>query len=157
MAVILPYTQQVAAYEWLDRTLRADPQLRVGVKTLITRVPGGETDDDDPTAASCPWIRLTPEPEQSAPFCRYAGATVYRADLLIQVETCVAGDSPADSQRLGAAFHGALKPFMGNASRTFSAGISDILALRIPSTGLAPPAGDGLLYATGSYRLVLFV
>lgn len=154
----LPWRPHQLAYEWLARRLRKDPTLRRTVKTWVTRVPGGPTDDDPPADALCPWIRLTPTPGPSRVAGKLGDRIVRLAPVLVRVETCTSGFGPADSFNLADTVWAAIFAdhfAAGEIAARTAAYIQSIDEETAPAAGAVPGPGPGagLLYAAGQLRL----
>lgn len=98
--IALAWRPHAAAYTWVADRLRADADFRRVVKTFVSRVPGTSQDDNPPTPALCPWVRLTPTPEAQFPFCTLGDRVVSESAMAIQVEAAVAGFAPIDAMAL---------------------------------------------------------
>lgn len=151
------------AYAWLARRLVKSPLLDGKVTTWVTRVDGmgsrtspGPDDDNPPVDAMCPWVRLTPTAEPGRVVGKVGDRIVRLAPLLVRVETCVAGFSPADAANLAdavwlALFDGYFST--GNLPGMYAAFVNSIQEVQPPIAGETAESGTGLIYSAGSIRL----
>jgi hypothetical protein len=139
-SAIQPSGPRSAAFRAFAALLQSSPTLRRVVKTWRTW-DGTPNESADPTAAECPWVRLTPSPmHQTRLALGTAGATASDSPIVVTIETAVAGTNVDDSMNLADAIHrvisgqepGASAAFANAAASLKAAGVRDIEFEAVP-------------------------
>lgn len=158
----ISWKPHVEAYQWFVDHLRTDPDFRRVVRSFVTRVPGSSNDDNPPSPAMCPWVRLTPSPEAQYPIYTRPDrdyGVVHESIVTVQVETAAAGFSPADGMGLWDLIWNAL-----NGPRMTWAAVASHQRVGINHFTLdqptviesaQPDSGSGLIYGNGTVRLYI--
>jgi hypothetical protein len=157
--IALSWQPHAVAYGWLVDRLRADADFRRVIKTFVHRIPGTSNDDNPPTPAMCPWVRLTPSPESQYPIYTAPRdfGVFYEAPLTVQVETCVAGFGPSAGMGPWSLIWEML--WGSKVTRSFvtshrNAFINHLTPDQPPAIESAQPeSGSGLVYGAGTIRL----
>jgi hypothetical protein len=162
----LPDGDVATAFQRIVDVLRRDADLARVVRTW--RVMEGTTNDDDPPSiAQAPWVRLGFEPEAGQLVANPGPRKTTLTPILIDIETYISGTRAADSANLYDAMRTALFPvdeevrsLMTEANK--AAGISgEPLIVRPWWTGKAGREGGGeggalALWARGQLRLLVY-
>jgi len=136
MPIGLPQSERSAVFRALALILRQDPMLTATVRTFVDWS-GGPNDNNPPTLAMCPYLRLTPTGSAD----EWASPATHVGALYINIEMMVAGYAVDDLADLWRAVIAAIYDPQGTTFAAVQAALRDAGAYP-PSPQFTMPAFD---------------